>query len=498
MNTKLLKFKDFVQVLEKSAYQPKDKVALRQPFWDSYYDNISKTAPKGTKKDEIIRSQFGLDSDGTAERQIRLMFDKAGFPVDKIVYHKPGEVRDAKNLGSNDYASYEVTSKGQVYWVTNSTRETDEGGEQEVGKKDLTPAKLNLTNHIYKDVKSLLIDIEANVRNVNTLSDSTKDFLIHLANQVSVGTKSRFKDMESFFNKGKFEELINIDESYDLDQKSLNNVTNDFGEVLDGVFILSSIQHFKDGLEFPAGENEALSDMWVDGWNVSSKAETGGGRPSIDALVTIAAMHEASGEDLDLSTPEQQEFYHLLLELSKLKGAKRTLPTVETYTFLAQAFLNNGKLDRTNSGFGSFVQEFKVPLAINPVHRKTIYNDLHTLAKKDPKAYEDFMQRFWTNCGSKPNQPMNAQEFLKKGKGDEFFYPLAVEVVKVLNNHYQDAILTIVNKLLVVKQMYLSIDLSKKSIKFTATSSDTVSKVVFAARGSSKTFNAGLGYEMKK
>jgi hypothetical protein len=93
---------------------------------------------------------------------------------------------------------------------------------------------------------------------------------------------------------------------------------------------------------------------------------------------------------------------------------------------------------------------------------------------------------------------MDAAEFLKKGKGDEFFYPLAVETVRVLNTHYQDAILTIVNKLLVVKQMYLSIDLTKKSIKFTATSSDTVSKVIFAARGSSKTFNAGLGYEMKK
>jgi hypothetical protein len=343
------------------------------------------------------------------------------------------------------------------------------------------------------------MDIEANLQNIKTISDSTRDFLISLANQVSIGTKSRFKTMEEFFQRGKFEELINIDsKNYNLDQKSLNNITNDFGEVLDGVFILSSIQKLKDGLEYPSGENEALSDMWVDGWNVSSKAEKGGGRPSIDALVTIVAMHRASGEDLSLTTPEQQEFYNLLLGLSQLKGAKKTLPTVETYTYLAQKFIENGKLSLDGSGFGSFIKKFNAKMSINPIHRKTILMDLMHLAKEDPKAYEDYMNEFWTKCNSFPTSPMNAEQFLKSKKADEFYYPLAVEVARVLNDHYQDAILTIVNKLLVVKQMYLSIDLTKNSIKFIATSSDTVSKVVFAARGSSKTFNAGLGYEMKK
>lgn len=496
----MLKYKEFVEaVLEKSAYSPKDKVALRQPFWDSYYDNISKVSPKGTKPMEIIRAPFGLDSDGTAEKQILLMFSKAGYKVDSILYHSPGEVRDGKNLGSNDYVSYEINSGGKVYWVTNSTVETDDGGEQEVGKKDLTPAKLGLTNKIYRDPNALVTDIEANIQYIKTISDTTRDFLIKLSRTVATGSKAKFSTMADFFNAGKFEEKIGIAESgVALDKKSLNNITNDFGEVLDGVFILSSIKKFTEGLEFPAGENEALSDMWVDGWNVSAKAEKGGGRPSIDALVTIVAMHNASGEDLELQTPEEQEFYNLLLQMATLKGSKKTLPTVETYTFLAQKFIENGKLSSTTSGFGHFLNTFGIKMSINPVHRKTIYTDLLQLAKKDPKQYEKFMSEFWSYCKSTPTKPLTVDEFIKKGKGDEFYYPLAVEVVRVLNEHYQKAILTIVNKLLVVKQMYLSIDLENDSIKFIATSSDTVSKVVFAARGSSKTFNAGLGYEMKK
>jgi len=497
---RLLKFNEFIhEVLEKSEYQPKDKIALRQPFWDSYYDNISKASPRGTKTKEIIRAHFGLDSDDTAERQIKLMFNKAGFDVDSIVKYLPGQIRDGKSLGSNDYYSYEITSGAEKYWVTNLTQETDEGGEQEIGKRDLTPGKLNLTNKIYKDIDSLSRDIESNIQGIKTISDRTRDFLISLTKQIPSKTKSRFKNMEEFFKKGKFEELIDIEsDEFEIDQRSLNNMTNDFGEVLDGIFILSTIQNLKDGLEYPSGENEALSDMWVDGWNVSAKAEKGGGKPSIDALVKVVSMHASSGENLSLTTPEQQEFYNMLLELSKLKGSSPKLPTVETYTYLAQKFIENGKLSLDNSGFGSFIKKFDKKLTINPLHRETILLELTNLAKKDSDEYEKYMKEFWTKCNSFPSSPMDGESFMKTKNAGGFYYPLAVEVVRVLNNDYQDAILTIVNKLLVVKQMYISINLTKNSIKFTATSSDTVSKVRFKARGSSKTFNAGLGYEMKK
>ena len=46
--------------------------------------------------------------------------------------------------------------------------------------------------------------------------------------------------------------------------------------------------------------------------------------------------------------------------------------------------------------------------------------------------------------------------------------------------------------------MYLTIDLRNDLIKFLGTSSGTIPMAKFVARGSSSTFNAGLGYEMGK
>lgn len=498
----MLKFKDFVnfiEINEASAHTSKEKSSLRQPFWDSYYEVISHAPPKGTKPKEVIRAPFGLDSDGTAKKQIEKMFSNAGYSVDKIEMFDKGQVRQGKDLGSDIYASYKVTSKGNEYWVTNSTIETESGGEQEIGKKDLTPNKLGVINKIYHKKEDLIRDVQSNIQNFHGISDQTKNFLILLTNEVASKAKSTYHDMEHFFKSGKVEETISLQKhNYILDRNSLNNIINDFGEVLDGIYLLSTIKHIDKGLEFPEGSNEALSDMWVDGWNVSSKAEKGGGRPSIDALITVCSDYEASSGnlvDLDLTTPEENELYHIFLELSKLKGSKNSLPTVETYTFLAQKFIENGKLSR-DSGFGHYLDVTKSPTTLVPIHRKTIVKNLLDLAK-DGK-YETFMKEFWTKCGSSPKEAESSIEFMKHKKGDAFYYPLAVEVVKILNTTYEKAMVTLVNKLLVVKQMYLGIYLDKEQIKFTSTSSDSISAVKFIARGSTKTFNAGLGYEMKK
>ena len=57
---------------------------------------------------------------------------------------------------------------------------------------------------------------------------------------------------------------------------------------------------------------------------------------------------------------------------------------------------------------------------------------------------------------------------------------------------------TLINKFLVVKQMYFGIDVKKDSLSIRSTSSSTIKAATFMARGSSKNFNAGLAYEMKK
>ena len=169
------------------------------------------------------------------------------------------------------------------------------------------------------------------------------------------------------------------------------------------------------------------------------------------------------------------------------------LPSVEVYTQIANTLLNSGKMK--NSGFEYFLKASGN--SATGLNRADILSFIMELAK-DPKRYDEFFKEFWAKCGTVPTKPESPENIIKHKKGDEFYYPLAVEVVNNLNMWYRGDLATVINKLLVVKQMYLTIDLRNDLIKFLGTSSGTIPMAKFVARGSSSMFNAGLGYEMGK
>ena len=111
--------------------------------------------------------------------------------------------------------------------------------------------------------------------------------------------------------------------------------------------------------------------------------------------------------------------------------------------------------------------------------------------------FDKFIVDYRKLCGVKPKLPMTAETFLKDPIGDGFYYPFAVQIAKVLNKDYAEALKTLINKFLVVKQMYFGIDVKKGSLSIKSTSSSTIKAAKFMARGSAKNFNAGLAYEMK-
>jgi hypothetical protein len=475
-----------------SLYEAKATSKEKQVYFDAYRKAVGLGEPKGTKSQELIRAPFGADLDGTAETNIRLMFTNAGKTVSSIEYFSKGQIRQGKNLGSNDYASYKIKlTDNTETWVTNSTVELEDGGNQEIGKKDLTPAKLGVSGIIFKDADSLIKVIEGNIKMYNSISEGTQEFLISLAHDVKNNSKARYANMESYFNAGKSEETIKLSSIHKIDAKSLNNVINDYGEILDGVYLLAVIKDIGSGLEFPSAQNEALSDLWVDGWNVSSKAAKGGGRPGIDAIVKACAIHANSGLDLALNQT-QTELYNILLDMDKLRKGTQ-LPSVEVYIQIANTLMNSGKME--NSGFDYFLKASGN--SASDLKRADILSFIMELAK-DPDQYDKFFKEFWSKCGTAPTKPESPENIIKNKKGDEFYYPFAVEVVNNLNKWYRGDLAIIINKLLVVKQMYITIDLRNDLIKFLGTSSGTIPMAKFVARGSSSTFNAGLGYEMGK
>jgi hypothetical protein len=473
-------------------YEAKATSKEKQVYFDAYRKTVGLGEPKGTKSQELIRAPFGADLDGTAENNIKSMFTEVGKTVSSIEYFSKGQVRQGKKLGSDNYASYKITlSDNTEVWITNSTVELEDGGNQEIGKKDLTPAKLGVSGIIFKDAASLIKVIEGNIKMYNSISEGTQDFLISLAHDVNNNSTTRFNNMEEYFNIGKSEETIKLSSNHSIDAKSLNNIVNDYGEILDGVYLLSVIKDIGNGLEFPSAQNEALSDLWVDGWNVSSKAAKGGGRPGIDAIVKACAIHANSGLDLALNTSET-ELYNILLDIDKLRKGNQ-LPSVDVYIQIANTLMKSGKME--NSGFEYFLKTSGN--SIDDLKRADILSFIIELAE-DPEGYNQFFKEFWLKCGTAPTKPESPENIIKHKKGDEFYYPFAVEVVNNLNKWYRGDLAIIINKLLVVKQMYLTIDLRNDLIKFLGTSSGTIPMARFVARGSSSMFNAGLGYEMGK
>lgn len=464
----------------------------QQIFYDAYKKTVGLGEEKGTKSMEVIRAPFGADLDGTAENNIRAMLAYLNKQVSSIEYYPKGQVRQGKNLGSNSFSSYKIKEiDGTEYWITNNTVELESGGNQEIGKKDLTPAKLGVSGIIFKDADSLIKVIEGNIKMYTSISEDTQQFLISLAHDVKNNSTAKYDNMKSYFDVGKSGETIKLSSNSNIDAKSLNNIVNDYGEILDGVYLLTVIKDIGSGLEFPSAQNEALSDLWVDGWNVSSKAAKGGGRPGIDAIVKACAIHANSGLDLALSAGET-ELYNILLAMEDLKKGGK-LPAVEIYIQIANTMMIAGKMQ--NSGFEYFLNESGN--SATKLTRKDILSFVMELAK-DPGKYDEFMSTFWSKCGTVPTKPESPENIIKHKKGDEFYYPFAVEVVNNLNAYYRGDLATIINKLLVVKQMYLTIDLRNDIIKFIGTSSGTIPMAKFVARGSSSTFNAGLGYEMGK
>lgn len=501
---RLLKFKEFSALLEGfiSEGSKFNTTVNRQPFWDFYYDNISKQKPKNTKTKEIIRADFG-NNEGEAEENIKKMFKGLDIEFSSIGMFPPGIIRDGDVLGSDSYYTYLIKSpSGDEYYITNNFQLADEDGNQvEIGKKDLTPKKLQLEGVKYKNLGELMNVLPLKIERISKelgLSDSTKEFLGVLMDDVSKKPTAKFGSMKKFFEIGKVSEIINISKNFRLDKKTLANITNDFGEVLDAIYLLKTIQKFDKGLEFPSSESEGLSDMWVDGWNVSAKASKGGGKPSIDALVKLISTMDEQGKEISFDTPEESDLYNMLYELSLLKGRKSTLPTVESYTLIAKKLIDNGKLK--DSGFEYMINFLNIRLGLDPIHRKTLLDALSREGKKDEKALSEFFSNYFLKCNFEPAKEFDVKSFIKMPKKFEgiVYYPMAVEIARCLNENYSESLVNLINKILVVKQMYLNINLTNETIEFTSTSSDSIKNAKFNARGSSVQFNAGLGFVMKK
>lgn len=264
---------------------------------------VDRSVVKGRSHTEIVRAWFG-DDDTEIENNCK-RFLKEGLHINlNNVETEIGRFSEA----SGTYVSMKITPKEDMKLDVGVELENNKpvyivckGGK--IKKKELTPVSLGLGNKSFDSID----DIIKAVSESDKLKDNevVKTFAINLIKQITKEVSGIKYDTfaELAEKKTMSRDMSNLDFGQ-IDDKSYNNVLNDFGEVAGACFILSKLEG-KHDVFFPGESNNAMYDYAIDYHDTAKQADISakagaGAKPS--AVVMSSSMIElakANGGHLD-------------------------------------------------------------------------------------------------------------------------------------------------------------------------------------------------------
>ena len=284
----------------------------------------------------------------------------------------------------------------------------------------------------------------------------------------------------------------------DVDDISLHNIQNDYGEVLGALMFFNILRRYGRGLRYPNSSNEKMIDFYFDDYKISSKAG-GGGTPGGGTIINAINEAYKKGEisfneewEIDfyenLITPwinpeklDKSEIYNTIMTLAKLHLG----PLDSGYTYLTSAM---GAKDKS-------------------VLRGDVLKFIDNLALSDTKAFSDFMTKYIQKSTAKFTPTVleaYKKAYVQKIRANDgsrvglIFYPIIVELVKILNKKYANMLTVYTQKVSDIKQLYLDVKVKKGEFKF-STYSFSNSSFVFDRKGSvNNPFGSHLGIKIKK
>lgn len=264
---------------------------------------VDRSVVKGRSHTEIVRGWFG-DDDAEIENNCE-KFLKDGLHINlNNIETEMGRFPEA----SGAYVSMKITPKEDMKLDVGIELEKNKpvyivckGGK--IKKKELTPVSLGLGNKSFDSIDSIIKTVSES----DKLKDNevVKTFAINMIKQITKevsGTKYKtFAELAE--KKTMSRDMSNLDFGQ-IDDKSYNNVLNDFGEVAGACFILSKLEG-KHNVFFPGESNNAMYDYAIDYHDTARQADISakagaGAKPS--AVVMSSSMIElakANGGHLD-------------------------------------------------------------------------------------------------------------------------------------------------------------------------------------------------------
>lgn len=264
---------------------------------------VDRSVVKGRSHTEIVRGWFGDDDTEIETNCEKFLKDGLHINLDNIETEM-GRFPEA----SGAYVSMKITPKEDMKLNVGIELEKNKpvyivckGGK--IKKKELTPVSLGLGNKSFDSIDSIIKTVSES----DKLKDNevVKTFAINMIKQITKevsGTKYKtFAELAE--KKTMSRDMSNLDFGQ-IDDKSYNNVLNDFGEVAGACFILSKLEG-KHNVFFPGESNNAMYDYAIDYHDTARQADISakagaGAKPS--AVVMSSSMIElakANGGHLD-------------------------------------------------------------------------------------------------------------------------------------------------------------------------------------------------------
>tara|TARA_R110000765_G_scaffold163691_1_gene268632 strand:- start:52 stop:2886 length:2835 start_codon:yes stop_codon:yes gene_type:complete len=464
---------------------------------------------------EVLRANFG-DNGGEALDAIN------SFLVSNVVGLKKGSYEiEELPVGyiSGDYAAYKVIIKkptknkarqdyvpGDFFIITNRYKISKKTGAAAiVGKKDLTPAKLGIGGVSYKNWGSLMAPIN-NFMNNSRYPENYKNFMIEAAKEISSDTGknyNKFDDFTAYANAPVHTITYPIKKSlFDgIDQLSIQNIRNDYGEVLGGFMLLNIIKDPGEGVSYPAGESEPLVDFYFDTYSISSKGGKKGGTPTGDTIIQriykMANDKKRVPGPLSFDTPSEQDFYNNVINIwvNPTKLARSQI--YGRIMSLCSANLN----DHSKSAYWYLLKEAELePANATQESVEKFLDNLYT----DKDEFTKFLRTFWEKSTYEWNEAKLKEnvdgfgEFRGNHKLGVVFYPLMVEATKILNQKYTKELTKYAQIVTDVKQLYLEVKAKNGSFEFKTVPFSTANFVFEQKSSIPNPFNSNMGVTISK
>jgi hypothetical protein len=383
-----------------------------------------------------------------------------------------------------------------------------------VGKKSTTPSKLGLGGIQFFDALTLKEEAKKAIQgklNEKEIYPPAADYMIDCVESVLLGSKDFEPKWE---NAGKLladpgnwsRPAIKLKKEHPgLTPGDIKDIVNDFGELLDGIFLLNTVTDLRSnksdpklqGLIFPEGSNYPLADILLDGIRVSSKAEKGGGRPSLQpvieeiASVTPGKMHS---EGIALE-PKELELKNMFDHINKELKVGQWFDSVEVYLYFAKQLAALQNDDGTPVIIIKRLKYLEDRIGAD-LSRPSVIAFLDSMTASEKEIW---LEKYWKDTGFKIKK---AVKYTDEGKDliAAIYYPFAVEVVDWLNNHHGADLTGLIKRFVSYKQIYLGIDAKQNPdmLVFSGISSIVIPAARFVARASASDWNAGIGFELKR